>query len=320
MRYIFIVNPAAGNRSFVKKKTDERIKNAAEKNGVFAEIRYTEKKGDAQNIIKGYVCEYPSEEIAFFACGGDGTLFEVVNGVMATGEAHRLFVGVLPAGTGNDFVRNFSNTDAFFDINAQLSALPLSIDIIKCNDVYAVNMVNIGFDCEVVCKKGDFQKHRFIPKKLAYIFGLAATLIRKPGVHCKIFLDGERYEKENLLLTTYANGEYCGGGFHSNPESSLLDGYIDTILVKNITRRKFVSIVGTYKKGTHLKYTQILSNKKARNIDIVFGSLTNISVDGEIIKAEKLHLETVNRAIRFLVPAGCEYLKSERTEKAEQTV
>lgn len=320
MRYLFIVNPAAGNGSFAKRKTDEKIKDAAKKRGVAVEIHYTQKRGDVQNIINGCIREYPGEELAFFACGGDGTLYEVVNGVMATGEAHRLYVGVLPAGTGNDFVRIFSNRDAFFDIDAQLDGTPLSIDLIKCNDVYATNMVNIGFDCEVVCKKGEFQKHKFIPKKLAYIFGLVATLIRKPGVSCKIFLDGEKYEEEALLLTTYANGEYCGGGFHSNPESSLVGGYIDTILVKNITRRKFVSIVGKYKKGTHLKYTQILENKKAKKIDIVFDGLTNISADGEIICSEELHLEAIDRAIRFIVPAGCEYKKAENTESAEQTV
>ena len=78
MRYIFIVNPAAGNGSFLKKKTDEKIKDIAEKNKVIAEIRYTEKKGDAYNIIKSCVCEYPCEELAFFACGGDGTLYEAV--------------------------------------------------------------------------------------------------------------------------------------------------------------------------------------------------------------------------------------------------
>ncbi|MBE6667595.1 MAG: YegS/Rv2252/BmrU family lipid kinase [Ruminococcaceae bacterium] len=320
MRYIFIVNPVAGNRSFAKKKMSEKIKDTAQTNKVSAEIRYTEKTGDVQNIIKSCVCEYPCEEIAFFACGGDGTLYEVVNGIMATGEAHRLFVGALPSGTGNDFVRNFLNSDAFFDINAQFNSTPMSIDLIKCNGVYGVNMVNIGFDCEVVCKKGAFQKHRFIPKKLAYIFGLAATLIKKPGVNCCILLDGERHEDEKLLLTTYANGEYCGGGFHSNPESSLSDGCIDTILVKDITRRKFVSIVGTYKKGTHLKYTQILSNKKAKKIDIFFEKTTNICVDGEVITAEELHLESIDSAIRFLVPAGCEYLKAQKSDKAEQTV
>ena len=320
MRYVFIVNPLAGNSSFVKKKLGEKISDTAEKLGVSAEIRYTEKRGDAQNIIKSCVGEYPYEELAFFACGGDGTLYEVVNGVMASGESSRLFVGALPAGTGNDFVRNFSDKDAFFNIEAQLSAKPISIDLIKCNDIYSVNMINIGFDCEVVCKKEAFGKRRIFPKKFAYILGLAATLIKKPGVECEIFLDGEKHGEEKLLLTTYANGEYCGGGFHSNPLSSLQDGNIDTVLVKNITRRKFVSIVGTYKKGTHLKYTKILSNRKAEKIDIIFKSTTNICVDGEVIRADELHLEKARGALRFLLPAGCEYEKAQSAESLAESV
>ena len=320
MRYVFIVNPLAGNRSFEKKKLGEKIKDTAGKLGVSAEIRYTAKRGDAQNIIKSCIGEYPFEELAFFACGGDGTLYEVVNGVMASEERERLLVGALPAGTGNDFVRNFSDMEAFFNIEAQLSSKPISINLIKCNDIYSVNMINIGFDCEVVCKKETIEKHRIFPKKFAYILGLAATLIKKPGVDCEIFLDGEKYSEEKLLLTTYANGEYCGGGFHSNPLSSLQDGHIDTVLVKNITRRKFVSIVGTYKKGTHLKYTNILSNRKAEKIDIIFKSTTNICVDGEVIRADELHLEKARDAIRFLLPAGCEYIKAQKSELLAENV
>ena len=98
---------------------------------------------------------------------GDGTFGEVVNGAVGVSGVS---VGVVPIGTGNDFVRNFSSGELFFDIDAQIDGQEERIDILKCNDKYAVNMINIGFDCEVVKKKEVFNKKPFMPSKLAYIF------------------------------------------------------------------------------------------------------------------------------------------------------
>ena len=312
MTYHFIVNPAAGKGKLADSVV-EKIKSSVRARTEDVRVYLTRCVGDASEYVKRMA---DGGEHTFFACGGDGTLCEVANGIMSLENRDNVYLGTVPSGTGNDFVRNFTSTESFFDIDAQLGGTPMEIDLIGCNDMYSVNMVNIGFDCEVVCKKEELQARRLVPNGLSYIAGLALTLIKKPGVKCRISFDGGEKEERDLLLTTYGNGEFCGGGFHSNPRSALNNKKINALTVNNISRLKFISIVGDYKKGTHLKHTDVLSDRMAERVDIEFDKTTNICVDGEVIRADGLVLQIAERAVRFLVPQGSEYKRALDTAEA----
>ena len=305
MRYCFLLNPAAGKGAHVTELAP-KIEAACAARGVPFEIYLTTGVGDATEYVTCTVASEPDEDYCFFACGGDGTLGEVVNGVMRLPDSRRVSVGVIPSGTGNDFVRNFDGKERFFDVEAQLEATPMTVDLLRCNELYAINMVNIGFDCEVVCKTAQLKTKKWIPSGLAYIAGLLVTLIRKPGVRMHLSCDGDDREERQFLLTTYANGCFCGGGFHSNPKSSPEDGLIDALFVNDVSRLKFLSLVGDYKKGTHLspKFEKILRNEKLRELELTFDAPTNISVDGEVVQMSSLRLSVCPRALRFLVPSG----------------
>lgn len=247
-------------------------------------------------------------EVSFIACGGDGTLCQTILLVMelSAEQREKVSVGVVPMGTGNDFVSNFTDKERFFNIEAQIKGSAYEIDLVKCNDLYSVNMVNVGFDSHVVCKKERLSKKKWLPRKLAYIAGLVITLIRKPGLKVDFSRDGDKPEKRDLLLTTLANGAFCGGGFNSNPKASLTDGNIDCIAVKNVSRLKFLSLVGKYKNGTHLsgKFDSIISHFKCRKADLVFSEETPVSVDGELVYTKELHLSVDEKAIKIRLPDG----------------
>ncbi len=310
MKYCFILNPAAGKGQMAAKLEEQLVTLGRED----VEIYFTKGVGDATDYIPRRVAEAPAESYRFYACGGDGTLGEAVCGMMALPKNTDAALGLIPSGTGNDFVRNFLGGEHFFEVEDQLAADEVTIDLLRCNDRYAVNMVNVGFDCEVVCKTLDLKKNKLVPKKLTYVVGLVITLIRKPGVRAKA--EGSE-EYRDYLLNTYANGCFCGGGFHSNPQASLTDGLIDSFFVQPIGRIKFISIVGQYKKGTHLndKNKKILMNEKRERIDLIFEKTTNISVDGEVVRADELHLSVAKKALRFLVPAGASMRKQEHSEE-----
>lgn len=318
MKHCFIINPYAGKGTAVEGLRETITRVCSEKNVDF-EIYLTKAVGDATDYVGRRVAEDPDEEYRMYACGGDGTLGEVVNGVKALSDASRVSVGLIPAGTGNDFVRNFTEGDHFFDIADQLGAEALSIDLLRCNEMYAINMVNIGFDCEVVVKTADLKRKKWISSKMAYIAGLVVTLLKKPGVRMKLSCDGGAEEEKYFLLTTYANGCFCGGGFHSNPRAFLTDGQMDALFVNDISRTRFVSLVGDYKKGTHLspKFETILTPKKAERIDMVFDKETNVSVDGEVIRFRELHLSVEKDALRFLVPQGSAYARAVEASEAQ---
>ena len=306
MKYCFIINPKAGKGAFVE-ELQNTIASVCKEAGVRYDVFTSKTIGDT----KGYVKETAGtaeEKVAFFACGGDGTLCETILSVMSLDSEtrKRVCVGIIPKGTGNDFVSNFEAKELFCDIAAQIEGTHYDIDLLKCNEVYSVNMINIGFDCHVVCKKEEIGKKKFVPRKLAYVLSLLATVVKKPTVKLERSNDGEEPQKKGLLLTTLANGAFCGGGFKSNPFACLTDGNIDCIEVKNISRRRFFDMVGDYKKGLHLsgKYKEIISHFKCKKADVYFDEETPVSVDGEIIRTRELHISVASRALTILLPRG----------------
>ncbi len=304
MKYCFIINPNAGKGAFVE-ELEKNIASACDTAKVDYEIFISKAISDTQTYIKN-TAEQTNEKVAFLACGGDGTLCETILSVMELEENVRknVCVGIVPKGTGNDFVSNFKFKELFSDISAQIKGEAQEIDLLKCNGLYSVNMINIGFDCHVVCKKEEIGKKKFIPRKLAYILSLVITLVRKPTVVLERIDDGNKSDKKTLLLTTLANGSFCGGGFFSNPFASLTDGYIDCVEVKNVSRMRFLRMVSSYKAGTHLggQYKEIIDHFKVEAVDISFDEETPVSVDGEIIRTKELHINVVPKALAILLP------------------
>ncbi len=305
MKYCFIINPNAGKGAFTAEVV-ENIKRTCHTRNADYDVFISEDFKATKDYVNSMAQE--GERVSFIACGGDGTLCKTVVAVMALPEDKRelLSVGVVPMGTGNDFVSNFENKELFFDIDAQLEATPYEIDLLKCNDMYSVNMINIGFDSHVVCKKEQIGQKAWVPRKLAYIISLLFTLVRKPGVKMSFSADGREAVKKELLLTTLANGEFCGGGFHSNPKASLVDGAIDCIAVKNIGRMKFLSLVGDYKKGLHLgeKFKDIVEHFNCSEADMYLEEETPVSIDGEIVHTKELHISVQSKALKFMLPRG----------------
>ena len=316
MKYCFIINPRAGKGTFVE-DLEKNIVSACSSAGVDYDIFISKKLINTQEYIKTMTKD-ASEKITFFACGGDGTLFGTMLAVMSLDEEIRknVRVGIVPKGTGNDFVSNFKSKDLFCDMSAQLEGCDYKIDLLRCNDLYSVNMINIGFDCHVVCNKEKIGRKKFIPRKLAYIIALVITLIKKPTVTVLCDGEGDEPQKKKLLLTTLANGSFCGGGFRSNPFASLTDGNVDCVEVKNLGRIRFLTMVSSYKKGKHLggQYKARIDHFKAKSVDICFDVETPVSVDGDIIRTKELHVSVAESALTILLPKGLKPLVEESAE------
>ena len=269
MRFIFIINPMAG-----KGKNTEKLKKDIMQTGRKLEkdfeIYTTKFSGDAEIYVRKK-CEADNRPTAFIACGGDGTFNEVLNG--AYGFAHAA-VGVIPSGSGNDFCRNFDKCN-FTDIEAQFSSISIPCDIIcykgtingKYVERYCANMFNIGFDCNVVDLAAKLKQYPFIKGSLAYFLGILGVLIKKKGADIKVQIDGQEIHNGKLLLTSVANGCFCGGGVKSNPYAKINDGLMDINIIKNVPRRMFVPCLPLYMKGTLFedkKYQTIASTAQCK--------------------------------------------------------
>ena len=189
IRNIFIVNPKAGQGKGNAKFTD-KIKKEAERLGIPVEIYTTAGMGDAE-ILARQISDEVKEETRIFACGGDGTLNEVLNGVIGN---EKISVGVVPIGTGNDFCRNFPEAGDFLDIASQLNSHPVKSDAIKYSGIlagkeqtrYCANMFNIGFDCNVVDLTATLKTYPLLSGSLAYLMAILAILVKKKGANLKV--------------------------------------------------------------------------------------------------------------------------------------
>ncbi len=322
IKHIFVVNPKSG-KGVESTKLIDVIKDACSVASADYEIYITKAPGDATVFVREKISQkQPSEIYRFYACGGDGTLSEVVSGAVNLNSAEKpeplcgVEVGCIPVGTGNDFVRNFTHSKFFLDITKQLLADTIVIDSYLCrydgNERYGINMINIGFDCETAAKVADIKKKRLIPKGLAYIAGVIATLKENPGVEILVKRSDGSSIKREFELVAVANGGWCGGGFHSAPKSSLTDGKLDISLIKKVSRTTLLQLIGSYKKGTHLATRlgkKVVAYLQEETVSFAMDKEANICLDGEIIRASELSLTVLPRSLAFVLPVGCRYIQ-----------
>ena len=314
MKHYFIVNPAAG-KGKDPEALIERIKKACREKATDFEIYVTAKAGDATEFVKKK-CESAIEKLRFFSCGGDGTNNEVISGVMGFECAE---VGFVPDGTGNDFIKCFDNPENFTDIEAQLNGESEEIDIISCNDRHIMNIMNIGFDCEVVRRTTKIKRIPIVSKSMAYILGVVGELISKAGAKMKVSLDGGKPEEKELLLATFSNGRYYGGGFNAAPKARLRDGLMDVCLVKNISRTKFIGLVSHYRSGDYLdleKFKKIVEFSRCSEATLEFENEQSVCIDGELFEGKTFTLKLLPRALKILIPKGSSFSKDETVSPA----
>lgn len=321
MKTIFIVNPKAGKG----KNSEELVRKI---NAVSAEVSadtevyYTTAVGDASRFVKEYCAK--SGAARFIACGGDGTLNEVVNGAIGYNGVE---VGVVPVGTGNDFCRNFTGFD-FTDIKGQIFGESVKCDTIKYTTVvdnekktgYAVNMFNIGFDCNVADLMTDIKEKTFFSGSMTYFLSILINLIKKKGANLEVITDGEVKHKGALLLTALANGAFCGGGVNSNPKATVNDGFIDINIIKDVPRHRFITLLPHYMRGTFLRLKnidKIIFTQKCKQAIIVPNTeKIRISCDGEIYDAGRIEFEIVPEAFDFVLPSGSAFRSEEKLNES----
>ena len=320
MKHYFILNPAAGSGKFVGELSKKIIEVCTAKKADF-HVYVTKRVGDATDFVRSVCKNLPFGEGArFYSCGGDGTNYEVISGAYGFDSVS---VGFVPSGTGNDFIRCFENGENFCNIEAQLEGETDRIDLIKCNDRYVMNMLNTGFDCEVAREAAILKKKPMISSSTAYIMGVVKKLIEKPTTGFRVSVDGgEWVERSPLLLATFSNGRFCGGGFKSSPKARLKSGFIDVCFIKEVTRTKFVSIVSQYRSGEYLfneKLSNIIDYCRAKTVEVDFGKTRSVCIDGEIFDVDRFRLDVLPKALSIIVPKGSKFAENE-SEGCEETI
>lgn len=322
MKTVFIINPMAGKKRNIEALKDS-ILAAKEKLSADVQIYVTRAVGDATDFVRSLCTD---ERVRFIACGGDGTLSEVLNGAKDRAEAE---IGVIPIGTGNDFSRNFGDGYDFLDPSLQITGRTTLCDAIKYTTTtdgktfegYCANMFNIGFDCNVADLMTSIKEKTVLSGSLAYFASILVNLIKKKGAELEIRLDGKTVHDGKLLLTSVANGRFCGGGVMSNPGASVNDGLININIVNNVSRLKFISLLPHYMKGTFSNLAgveKVIRSLGCKRVTVIPKNGTvRLCVDGEIVNAGNTEFEIVHNAFCFVLP--CETVAQEAASEMAMT-
>ena len=301
MKHIFILNPMAGDGAHIEElcKKVSSLENA--------EIYETKCPHDATAYVSS-LCENTTEELRFYACGGDGTVKEVAEGVIGHTNAS---MSVYPIGSGNDFVKYFGGAEGFLDLDSLMSAGDIETDIIHIateegEDAYSLNVCNFGFEAYVASVMGKLRRTPVLGGKNAYTTGILAGLFKAMKTKGDIFVDGEliNYDGE-FILGTAANGGYVGGGYNCAPRADVCDGRLEVCIVKPISVPTLARLIGVYKAGKHLedpKFQKYLSYRRAKHVEVVSKKEFPICLDGEIIYTKHFTAEIESKAIRFAAP------------------
>ena len=285
MKYVFIVNNKAG-RQDNKILVEEKIKKALSKMSFEYVLYLTKNQQDATDYVKQCCTTEPNEEICFVACGGDGTLLEVAEGLVGTTNK---CLALFTCGSGNDFAKYYQGKN-FDDIEKMISGTKNEIDIIKVNDRYSINVCNLGFEAAVA----DYaNKVKLKGGKDPYTKGIIKAIFTSMKNKIKVIADGEEISRETMLLCSMANNQYAGGKYRCAPLAINDDGLIDVCLFHPISIIKLALIIGAYERGEHLtnpKYSDLYIYRQAKNVKVLSEDVTQVCLDGEIIHGKEFDI------------------------------
>lgn len=257
----------------------------------------TKCKGDCRSVIAEEAKQNP--DTLFIVSGGDGTANEAVNGILDAGAGKTAVLSIQPRGSGNDTVKT---ADTYEGVSA--------LDAILVNGDHGINMINIGFDCNVVDSAAKFKKIKGVSGKLSYILGVIREFFKPFGTPFTVtaeLSDGETFTySEPSLLCAVCNGQWCGGSFHNSPLSDMRDGILEMILVRKTGRLNFIRMIGKYKSGTLFdqngeileKYRDIVIFKRIRRMKLT--GCTAICTDGEITECSEADISVEPQALRYV--------------------
>ena len=300
MKHIFVINPAAGKYDHTAEYT-ERIRTAFEGRPEEYEIYVTKCPGDGQRFSNERAST--GEDLRFYACGGDGTLNGVVNGLVGHENAA---VTHMPCGSGNDTIKMFSETAPFSDLERLLDAEETRLDLIRCNDVYSIDILSIGFDAKVGTDIARFKRLPLVTGKGAYILSILANMVHGLSEHYTVTVNGETVDDEQTMICV-CNGRWYGGGFNPVPEAEPDDGLLDVLMVKKVNLLQAAGVIGYYQKGKYANYPELIRHVQCKSLRVQCEKENVVNIDGEAIHTKDAAIELVPQAIRFFYPRGLQY-------------
>ena len=293
-RFFAIVNPAAGGGRSAKLA-----------GSALARLRQNQLRVDSvASTGPGHAIELAREAYdqgyrQFLAVGGDGTAHEILNGVFAGRQSvERVALGFLPLGTGNSFLRDFSNHGAEASTRAILENRKRAIDLIRLNhatgELFSFNLVSVGFTADVAA----LTNRAFKPLgPLGYLLGV---FVRVAQLHRRSFAlrcdEDQEWDMRRSLFLTFNNSKYTGGTMLIAPQADPTDGLIEFVRWGPIGRLGLLRNLPRLYDGSHIKHP-LASRRAVRHVEFNIATPVDIMIDGEVATLECRSLDVLPAAV-----------------------
>lgn len=293
-----IVNPAAGGGSCGRKAPAalERLRAS----GRSLEVHHTERAGHATDLARH---AYAAGHRDFVAVGGDGTSFEIVNGVLPAlaDGGERVSLGFLPLGTGNSFLRDFTDRGAEHALEALLAGRKRPCDVARLTHdsgtLYYINILSLGFVADV----GALANRRF--KRLGaagYGVSVVANVATLHPRVVKLKLDDGRWFGQSAVFVSINNSRYTGGSMMMAPYADTADGKLDVIVAGEMGRTALLLAFPKIFSGTHVHLRDILATQ-SRVVELDEDAPVDLMIDGEVVTHAPRRVDLLEGAIDVCV-------------------
>lgn len=302
MRHIFMINPRAGKQDQTARVYDmaDRLR---ERHGLDCACMLTDRPGGAEEAARKLAAS--GEALRLYACGGDGTASEVANGIAGFSTAA---MTCIPAGTGNDFLKNFGPDMAkFTDAENLWDGDVFPLDLIDCNGRCCLTIACNGIDAQVADSVHQFSKIPLLNGRGSYLCSVASNFLFRPiGRHWTVWLDGKKIEDDFALVST-CNGRYYGGGSTPVPEARMDDGILHTVLIRKVSKLTFARLFSAYSAGEHSALPpELIQVSTAREVRIQSDTEIVTCLDGECFRGREVVIRLADKRLNFFGPRGCD--------------
>lgn len=300
MRHIFIANPAAGKHRSATALIPS-IEEFFRVNPQYGspEIVCTTHPGHATELADQFAqC---GDAVRLYACGGDGTVSEVLQGMYRYENAE---LAIFPCGSANDYIRSFPAHD-FQNLAALVAGHARQVDLIRCGDRMSLNIACMGMDADVASKMKKYKHWPLVSGPMAYNLAIADVFCHRIGKDLKITMQtprGEVTREGRYFFALAASGQYYGGGYRGAPDARVDDGVLDFVLVRRMSRAAVLRFLPKYKKGD-VKDCSHVEALRGTSMTVHCDEGAVVALDGEIIEGTDITFSLHDKPLRFVVPA-----------------
>ena len=307
MKYIYIINGRADKAS----QYSDFFAQLKEVPHTY-EVYTTLGEGDATRYVRLYCDLHPDEEVCFVACGGNGIINGVASGLMGYLEYNSEFriqnskfsMAILYfAGATEDFIINYPGRN-FRSVKEMLAGTVTPTDIIKVNDSYCLNVINLGFNSRVASRANELVAKGKSAHE-AYIRGVINAFLTSRFNRIRVTVYGERIARGLMVLCTIANGRRVGGEFNCAPTAKTDDGLIDVCYFRAMSLVRLLMLFPLYRSGQHIGSRpgrgKVLY-RQAREVVVSSRDIIDIYLDGELLPGSHFEMKILPRALPLRLP------------------